>query len=150
MTGDQGPPGGAQDPSPAWAFRVCPPPLGTIVVIGGRITPAGVPELCERARELCEGGDTDVVVCDVAALVDPDAASVDALARLQLTLRRLGCRIVLWRVADALRNLVALMGLAEVLPPLGSLSGLQARRQAEEGEQALGVEEEADAGDPAT
>jgi anti-anti-sigma regulatory factor len=124
-------------------------------VIDGRITPAGVPALCERARALCEGSNTGVVVCDVAALADPDAATVDALARLQLAVRRLGCRIALWRVADALRDLVVLMGLGDVLPPLGprsaleGLEGIEARREAEEREQALRVEEEADPGDPA-
>ncbi len=50
------------------------------------------------------------------SLVRPDALVVDTLARLQLTSRRRGHRFWL-RNADArLQELLALMGLSEVLP----------------------------------
>jgi ABC-type transporter Mla MlaB component len=56
-----------------------------------------------------------VVLCDVRD-ADPDAATVDALARLQLAARRQGCEVRLRRASDELRELLGFMGLAEVLP----------------------------------
>ena len=56
-----------------------------------------------------------IVECDVAGL-PPDAATVDALARLQLAARRNGCHL---RLRNASAELVALLGLAglrDVLP----------------------------------
>ena len=50
-------------------------------------------------------------VCDV----DPDAVTVDALARLQLAARRLSCRLLLHNASPELLKLVAFMGLADVL-----------------------------------
>ena len=97
---------------------------------------------------LLEGCDAELVVCDVGGLVDPDAVTVDALARLQLTARRLGRRIRLRDPCGELRQLLALMGLGEVLA-VGVPSGSQPRRQTEQREQAGGVQEEADPADPA-
>ena len=50
-------------------------------------------------------------VCDV----DPDAVTVDALARLQLAARRLSCRLLLNNASPDLLELVAFMGLSDVL-----------------------------------
>ena len=47
--------------------------------------------------------------------VDPDAVTVDALARLQLAARRLSCRLLLRNASPELVELVAFMGLADVL-----------------------------------
>ncbi len=47
--------------------------------------------------------------------VDPDAVTVDALARLQLAARRLSCRLLLRNASPELLELVAFMGLADVL-----------------------------------
>ena len=52
--------------------------------------------------------------CDVEGIV-PDAVTVDALAKLQLAARRRGCRITLENASPELRELVAFMGLTEVL-----------------------------------
>lgn len=79
-------------------------------------------------------------------MVDPDAATVDALARLQLTARRLGCRMGVSRAPAALLDLVALMGLSRVLPVWTGLC-LEPVGKAEQGEQMRRVEEEADPGD---
>jgi ABC-type transporter Mla MlaB component len=51
---------------------------------------------------------------DVGGLA-PDAATVDVLARLQLGARRQGCRIALEGASRDLLELVAFMGLADVL-----------------------------------
>ncbi len=79
--------------------------------VGGSISRADVPRLCATLRALLAGSDAELVVCDVRALVDPDASAVDALARLQLTARRLGCRIRLRHASSELRELIAFMGL---------------------------------------
>jgi hypothetical protein len=86
------------------------------------------------------------VVCDVDALA-PDAAAVDALARLQLSARRLGLDVGLGNASDELLELIALVGLCDVLPVCPA-SRIEPGGQAEEGEQSLGVEEEADPADP--
>lgn len=117
------------------------------LVIGGPLAREDVPEICERARKLLEGTDARVVVCDVGVLVDPDAVTVDVLARLQLTARRLGRRLRLTRACGELQDLLDLMGLRDVVPLVAGLP-LQPKGQAEEREQRRGVQEEADPADP--
>lgn len=124
-----------------------PPEASTIdVVISGRITRAAIAGLCERVRVALEGSGADLVVCDVGALVDPDAATIDAVARLQLTARRLGRQVRLRDACGELLELIALVGLGDVVPLWAPLR-LEPRGEAEEREQARGVEEEADPGD---
>jgi len=48
--------------------------------------------------------------------VPADAVTVDALARLQAAAGRYGCRVRLRRASDELLELVAFMGLEDVLP----------------------------------
>jgi ABC-type transporter Mla MlaB component len=121
--------------------------MSTIVlVLSGSISPTDMWALCRRIELLLEGSEADVVICDVEALSEPDAVTIDALARLQLTARRLGCRVRLRHAYGELIDLLVLTGLAEVVPceelPLES-SG-----QAEEREPPGRVEEEADPRDP--
>jgi ABC-type transporter Mla MlaB component len=59
-----------------------------------------------------------VVICDVDG-VQADAVTVEALARLQLGARRHGCRIQLRGAAPELRDLIAFLGLDDVLSPAG-------------------------------
>jgi ABC-type transporter Mla MlaB component len=87
------------------------------LVIDGLITPSDVRGLCARARLLLEGSDADVLVCDVGAFVLPDAVAVEALARLQLTARRLGRQVRLRHASVELKQLLDLVGLADVVPP---------------------------------
>ena len=82
-----------------------------------------------------------VIPCDVAWVARADVHVVDALARLQLAAKRRGRRLVLQNPSLDLADLVGLMGLAEVL-------GLEPRRQPEQREQRLGVEEERELDDP--
>jgi ABC-type transporter Mla MlaB component len=86
------------------------------VVITGRIEPLDVEGLCERVRAALEQSAARVVVCDVAGLVAPDAVAVDALARLQLTAKRMRAEIRLRGASDELRDLLDLTGLCEALP----------------------------------
>ena len=55
-----------------------------------------------------------VALCDVRG-VEPDAVTVDALARLQLAASRSGCRVELRNASTDLLALVEFMGLADVL-----------------------------------
>ena len=106
--------------------------------MGNSITPWDLPGLCERVRAAVHEGSP--IVCDVSGLVDPDLGTVDLLARLKLTVKRLGGALELRGHNDRLAELLALTGLREELC-------LEVVREAEEREETLGVEEEADAGD---
>jgi anti-anti-sigma regulatory factor len=117
------------------------PQQALVLVLGGMVTRAGIPELCERLRELLHGSDADCVVCDVGALTDPDLAAVEAIVRLRLTAGRLGRQFRLCRESAGLRDLLALTGLCEALR-------FQPGGQAEQREQPRGVEERVEPGDP--
>jgi hypothetical protein len=64
---------------------------------------------------LLERNVADVAVCDVSG-VEPDAVTVDALARLQLAAQRRGCQVRLRHASAELVGLVTFMGLRDVLP----------------------------------
>ena len=117
------------------------------VVLRGRFAPADIPGLWGRLLPLLGRTAAPVVVCDVTAMVDPDAATIDALARLQLTARRSGCCIRLRHTGGRLQGLLALTGLAEVVP-CAPPPTVQAGGKAEEGEPPRGIEEEGDPADP--
>jgi ABC-type transporter Mla MlaB component len=94
------------------------PTSGSPVVtfaISGPITRADLPGLCARVCALVSENHAGVAVCDVQG-VEPDAVTVDALARLQLAARRQGCQVRLRHASHALLELVAFMGLEDVLP----------------------------------
>jgi ABC-type transporter Mla MlaB component len=80
----------------------------------GPIARADLPGLCERVCALLETSGADVAFCDVST-VDPDAVTVDALARLQLAARRRGCQVRLRHASNELLELVDFMGLRDVL-----------------------------------
>ncbi len=89
---------------------------GTIAfAIGGPITRADLPGLCDRVCAILAESGASVALCDVSGS-EPDAVTVDALARLQLAARRYGCQVRLRRASDELLDLVAFMGLRDVLP----------------------------------
>jgi ABC-type transporter Mla MlaB component len=82
----------------------------------GPIAPADLPGLCDRVCALLASSDgADVAFCDVGG-VEPDAVTVDALARLQLAARRSRCQVRLRNASKELLELVAFMGLKDVLP----------------------------------
>jgi ABC-type transporter Mla MlaB component len=125
------------------------PPFETetsVLILSGPIARADMAAFCERARLLLVRSRSELVICDVAALVDPDAETVEALARLQLTARMLGCRVSLREPGDRLQELLTFVGLADVFP---CVSDVETVGKTEEREQSLGIEEEADPGDPA-
>jgi len=73
-----------------------------------------MPGLCDRVCALLAGSGASVALCHVAGIA-ADAVTVDALARLQLAARRHRCVIRLRGASDELRDLVAFMGLDDVL-----------------------------------
>jgi ABC-type transporter Mla MlaB component len=113
--------------------------------IRGPIRHDDLPGLCDRVCRLL-GRSGAVVVCDVAG-TDPDAVTVDALARLQLGATRRGCTVRLRNASEPLLELVELMGLTHVLSARtrGLLGELE--RQPEAREQRGGVEEEGELDD---
>ena len=79
--------------------------------------------------------------CDVAHVRCADFATVDALARAALNAQRFGSCLRVVNATPQLEELIAFAGLDDVL--FG-----RRRRQAEQREEALGVEERGEAGDP--
>jgi ABC-type transporter Mla MlaB component len=88
---------------------------GTIAfAIRAPIVRTDLPQLTERVCSLLCQTRATVAICDVSG-VGADAVAVDALARLQLAARRHGCQVRLQRASVELRELVAFMGLEDVL-----------------------------------
>ena len=81
--------------------------------IRGPISRADLPGLCDRVCAALEEAGS-VLACDVTD-VEPDAVTVDALARLQLVAQRRGCMVRMRNASSALLDLVELMGLTHVI-----------------------------------
>jgi anti-anti-sigma regulatory factor len=109
---------------------------------------ADIRELCDRIRQLIAQPDASHVVCDVSTITAADLLTIDALARLALMARRLGCDLEIRNPSAALSELLVLVGLAEALLAPAP-SGLEAVGQAEQREESGRVEEERDPADPA-
>jgi hypothetical protein len=91
-----------------------------------------------------------IVTVDVGALLEPDPLILDALVRLQLAARRLGASIQLENACPELVDLLALVGLADVVPALGGSSvviGGEVDREVEQRKEIL-VDEELGRADP--
>lgn len=85
------------------------------LAVGGPITRADLPGLCDRVCALLQGSGADVALCEVSE-VEPDAVTIDALSRLQVAAQRNGCQVRLRHASSELLELIAFMGLADVLP----------------------------------
>jgi ABC-type transporter Mla MlaB component len=134
-----------------------PLPKTVVLRVPARIRPCDVPALAHRMRALLREATVDEpgceVCCDVSALVDADAGTLDALARLTLIARRRGAQLRLSGAQPDLHALLAFTGLSAVVPCADDAgatdgSGLDPRRQPEQRKEALGVEEERDPADP--
>ena len=82
--------------------------------IHGPIARSDLQGLCDRVCALLSTSGAVIARCDVRG-VEPDAVTVDALARLQLAARRHRCTVHLVNASRELLDLVAFMGLADVL-----------------------------------
>jgi ABC-type transporter Mla MlaB component len=88
-------------------------PSIVVFAIGGPIAREELPSLCGRFRVAAEGASE--VVCDLAGLGPADAVAVDALARVTLVAKRLGCVLHLRNASADLLALIAFVGLADVV-----------------------------------
>ena len=86
--------------------------------VRGPIERADLAGLSQRVCALFAENTNCVVECDVDG-VPSDAVTVEALARLQLVARRSGCRVTLRNASVELLQLVAVMGLADVVRECG-------------------------------
>jgi len=82
------------------------------------------------------------ITLDCARLSEPDAGTIDEIARCLLAARRKGLEMRLENTSDCLLELIDFCGVAECL-------GIESRRQPEQGEQPGRIEKERDVGDPA-
>ena len=98
------------------------PDPDTAVMTLATLSPADVPIVCDRLRALIGASDADLVVCEVGRL-QADLVAVEALARLRLEARRLGCELRLRGSSRALEQLLAFCGLCDVLAVEGELGG---------------------------
>ena len=89
-------------------------PQTIVFAIWGPIARDDLPGLTDRVCALLRGSGAVTALCDVTG-VAPDAVTVDALARFQVAAGRLGCTVRLRNASAGLRELVALMGLRDVL-----------------------------------
>ena len=95
---------------------------------------------CGRLTALVAGKDVCAVACDVDELA-AEVAAIEALARLALLARRLGCPLRVRRPSSELSELAELCGLR------GALGFDRDERQPEQREQPLHVEKRVDADD---
>ncbi|WP_203779041.1 STAS domain-containing protein [Actinoplanes philippinensis] len=86
-------------------------------MVGAAITRTDIPALCTRLADLLRGRAGELVECDVAGLTEPDVVVVEAVARLRLTARRHGWRLIVTGAGPDLLSLFGLLGLAELLAP---------------------------------
>ena len=89
-------------------------PRTIVFAVGGPIAREDLPGLCDRVCAVLQASGAKVAYCDVDT-VEPDAVTVEALARLQLAARRHGCRVRLRHASDELLDLLTFMGLRDVL-----------------------------------
>jgi anti-anti-sigma regulatory factor len=87
-----------------------------VMTIDGPIARDGIPSLCDRVRSVLRTRPRARVICDVGAIDDPDAVTVEALARMQLTAMQMGSVIVLRDPCADLARLLDLCGLGAVVP----------------------------------
>ena len=103
------------DPQPPAGTGPARPRRSVTLVIHGAVTPETIPGFCARVTALLTDPTVDVVTCDLSGVVDPDACALDALARMQLTARRMGRSIRLRHVEPAMRDLLVLAGLTDIV-----------------------------------
>jgi len=89
-------------------------PQTVAFAIQGPIARAELPALCERLCALLASSAAEVALCNVSG-VEPDAVAVDALARFQRAAHRYGCQVRLRHASSDLLELVAFMGLRDVV-----------------------------------
>jgi ABC-type transporter Mla MlaB component len=85
------------------------------IEIRGPLGRADLPGLYARVCQLLEASAGGVVLCDVVG-IPGDCVAIEALARLQLGARRHGCEVRVRHASQQLRDVIAFLGLEDVLP----------------------------------
>ena len=114
-----------------------------VITIDGPVAGDDVVGRCVRVRDDLEGCSAERLVCDVAGVALPDVCTLDLIARLALTARRMGREMQLRHASASLEDLLRFVGLADVAE-----LRVEAEGKAEEREEVLRVQEERDAVDP--
>jgi ABC-type transporter Mla MlaB component len=89
-------------------------PQTVVFAIDGPIARSDLSRLCDQVCALLDRTGADIALCDVTE-IEPDVVSVDALARVQLAVRRRGCQARVRGASSELLDLLAFMGLRDVL-----------------------------------
>ena len=118
----------------------------TIVLALDSLDPADIAALIDHVVRGTPVGAPRVILCDLGRAA-VDIGTIDALARVALRARRLGCAIGLRGAPPELLELLAFAGLSDVLPCDPS-SPVEVTGQPEQREEPLGIEEERDPADP--
>jgi anti-anti-sigma factor len=109
---------GAPDERPAVSIQALRPasdPDALLVTIRGAIDRKAAVRVGDEVRDLLRATGARVVVCDVGGLAHPNAATVDAVCRIRLAVRRQGSRLRLRHASPELLDLLDLMGLCDVV-----------------------------------
>lgn len=111
-----GSPGDEVSPRRSSTSKVATPESREVTfAVWGPILRSDLAGLTDRVCKLLASGRGTRVHCDVGG-VEATAVTVEALSRLQLAARRYDCQVRLRNASPDLRNLVAFMGLNDVLP----------------------------------
>jgi len=86
------------------------------LVLGRAIAPGDVGVLCERAAMIAAEPSAEPVVVDAGRLRSSDLGTIDALARIALTVGRLGRAVRIVGASPDLLGLIAFCGLARRIP----------------------------------
>ena len=120
-----------KDMTSPWSVCPCPYDRSLWLVVETRIAPIDIPALCDCVRGLLLRNESRPISWDLSALVNPDANTIGALARVHLTARRVGGQFRLAGASKELIELVALVGLSEVLTSRSTLVGKGKPKQRE-------------------
>ena len=109
---------GAPEEPPAASIQALRPahdPTTLIVTVRGLIDRPAAARLGHEVGDLLRMTGARQLVCDVGGVIRADAATVDAVCRIRVTARRLGCDVHVRHASPELVELLDLMGLCDVV-----------------------------------
>jgi len=107
---------GAPEEPPAASIQALQPahdPTTLIVTMRGVIDRPAAARLGDEVGDLLRMTGVRQLVCDVGGVIRADAATVDAICRIKVTARRLGCTMRVRHGSPELVELLDLMGLCD-------------------------------------
>lgn len=108
---------GAPEEPPAASIVALQPahdPTTLIVTLRGLIDRPAAARLGDEVADLLRTTGARQLVCDVGGVTRSDAAAVDAVCRMKVTARRLGCSMQVRHASAELVELLDLIGLCDV------------------------------------